>query len=235
MSYFVKLEKFEGPMELLLELIEKEKMKISELSLASIADQYLEYIQRSSNIKLENLSEFLSVASRLILIKSRSLIPALSLTAEEEAEIEDLTKQLEEYKKFKTASEKIGRISRRRKISYSREGFFGIKTIFYPPENFNIFDLKKYFQKVLLEIPIIEVLQEEIVAEVITLEQRINELEETLRNRIETSFSDLIAGTNNKADIIVSFLAVLEMIKQRIVKVEQNELFEEIKLSMNKS
>ncbi len=228
--YSVKTEKFEGPMDLLLELIEKEELKISELSLAHVTDQYLEYIRNSEIIRLDNLADFLSVASRLILIKSRTLLPALNLTDDEEEEIKDLTKQLEEYKKFKEASLKIGKMAEKRAISYSREGFQGIKSIFYPPENFNIFDFKKYFLSVLSEIPIIEKLKEEFVGEIITLEQKIDDLQNTLRKRIETSFSELTAGAEDKIDVIVSFLAMLEMVKQRIISVEQEDLFQEIKL-----
>ena len=229
------MEKFEGPLDLLLELIEKEELHITELSLAHVADQYLEHIKNNSSIHLENLAEFLSVASKLILIKSRALLPILEFTQEEEAEIKDLAKQLEEYKKFKEASLALGKISQLGRISYAREGFSGIKTFFYPPENINVFDLKKYFQAVLAEIPIIEKLEEEIVREVMTLEEKINDLQNFLRQRVETSFADLTANATEKIDVIVSFLAMLEMVKQRIINVDQGELFQDIKLSVIKA
>lgn len=228
--YQVKLEKFEGPMELLLELIEKEEMKITELSLAHVANQYLDFIRDNENIQLDHLADFLSVASKLILIKSRALLPMLKFTEEEEEEIKDLTRQLEDYKKFKEASLKIGKMAESGKICYSREGYSGVRSLFYPPENFNVFDFKKYFLSVLAEIPIIEKLQEEYVGEVVTLEQRINELQNSLRERVETSFSELTSNAADKVDVIVSFLAMLEMVKQRIVEAEQMELFQDIKL-----
>jgi len=228
--YEVKLEKFEGPMDLLLELIEKEKLNVTELSLAHVADQYLEYIQNNQNIQLENLAEFLSVASRLILIKSRALLPMLKFTEEEEEEIKDLTEQLEEYKKFKEISLVIGKLARAGHSSFSRESFSGVKELFYPPEGINVYDLKKGFLRVLEGIPVIEILQEEVVSEVITLESRISELEQSLRQRVESSFSQIVATASDKVDVIISFLAMLEMVKQRIIQVEQEELFEEIKL-----
>ncbi|MFA6974063.1 MAG: segregation/condensation protein A [Parcubacteria group bacterium] len=232
MTYHFKSEKFEGPLDLLLELIEKEEMQITELSLANVADQYLEYIKNNQNIQLDNLAEFLSVASKLILIKSRALLPILEFSQEEEAEIKDLAKQLEEYKKFKEAAMALGKIAERGRISYAREGFSGIKTFFYPPENMNVFDFKKYFQAVLAEIPQIEKLEEEIVREVMTLEEKINDLQNVLRQRIETSFADLTAGAVDKVEVIVSFLAMLEMVKQRIIEVDQDELFRDIKLKV---
>jgi len=230
--YQVKVEKFEGPMELLLELIQKEKLEITELSLSKVTDQYLEYIKSNQNINLENLADFLAIASRLILIKSRALLPMLKFTEEEEEEIKDLTLQLEEYKKFKEASTKIRTMAEQGRICYSREGFSSVKSVFYPPENFNIYDFKKYFQSILNEIPVLEKLSEEIVGEVITLEEKINDLENFLREKVQSSFSDLVEKASDKVEVIVSFLAMLEMIKQRIVEVEQNNLFEEIKLSL---
>ena len=90
--------------------------------------------------------------------------------------------------------------------------------------------MKKYFSIVIAEIPIVEKLEEEIVREVMTLEEKINDLQNMLRQKVETSFAELTASATDKIDVIVSFLAMLEMVKQRIVQVEQRELFEEIKL-----
>jgi segregation and condensation protein A len=230
MTYHFKLEKFEGPLDLLLELIEKEKMNITELSLAHVADQYLEFIRQSDTIHLENLADFLAVASRLILIKSRALLPILQFSEEEEEEIKDLTHQLEEYRKFKAAAAVVGQLSGAGRIAYSREGYGGVEALFYPPENLNAYDLKKHFLSVLAEIPIIEKLEEEFVREVITLEEKINDLQNYLRTKVETSFAELTANAADKIEVIVSFLAMLEMVKQRIVDVEQNELFQEIKM-----
>lgn len=228
--YQVRLEKFEGPMNLLLELIEKEKMDVTELSLAKVSDQYLEYIRSNDKIHLENLADFLSVASKLILIKSRALLPTLKFSEEEEDEIQDLAKQLAEFKKFKDISVKLGELAHSDKICYSRAGFLGVGPVFYPPQNINAYDLKNSFLKLLSEIPILEKLQEEVVSEVITLEEKIGELEIKLRKKLETSFSELVSKSENKIDVIVSFLAMLEMIKQRIIEVEQEDLFKDIKL-----
>jgi segregation and condensation protein A len=232
MSYNVKLEKFEGPMELLLELIEKEKLEITELSLSKVADEYLEHIRNNQNIHLNHLADFLSVASRLILIKSRALLPMLKFNEEEEEEIKDLTLQLEEYKKFKEISIRLGKMSALGRISHSREGFSGVKSVFYPPKNINVFDLKKYFLTVMAEIPVLEKLEQEVVSEIVTLEERINEIEQKIRQKISSSFSELVAGAKDKIDVVISFLAMLEMVKQRVVQVDQRELFSEIKLKI---
>jgi segregation and condensation protein A len=230
MTYRVKIEQFEGPLDLLLSLIEEQKLDIVKLSLATVTDQYLEHIKNNQEIHLENLSDFLSVAAKLILIKSKALLPLLKLTAEEEEEIEDLTEKLKEYKKFKEVSLKIGRMDKLRKISISREGYWGIKSFFYPPADLGVFDLKKHFQLILAEIPLVEKLEEELVKEVITLEEKISDLQRFLTEKIETSFSEIVSNVSEKVEVIISFLAMLEMVKQRMIWVEQGNLFSEIKL-----
>ncbi|EKE19722.1 MAG: Chromosome segregation and condensation protein ScpA [uncultured bacterium] len=230
MAYHIKLEQFEGPLDLLLQLTEQEKLDITRVSLAQITDQYLQYIAEAKNIDLAHLADFLTIASRLILIKSKALLPMLEFTEEEEEEIKDLEHQLAEYKKFKEASVRLAQIFDSPQVCFSREGFLGLGSVFYPPENIEASDLKKAFEKVLGEIPIVEKLEEEMVKEVLTLEDRIVHLQETLRERVTTSFSQLVANAKDKVEVVVSFLAMLELVKQRIIHVEQGELFSEIHL-----
>lgn len=230
MSYNIKLEQFEGPLDLLLQLTEQEKLDITRVSLAQISDQYLEFIANAKNITLAHLADFLSVASKLILIKSKALLPLLEFTEEEEEEIKDLEHQLAEYKKFKDASLKLGEIFNGPDALFSREGFLGVEKVFYPPENIVAEDLGKIFNKVLGEIPVAEKLEEESVKEVLTLEDKITHLQDTLRQRVEASFSEIISTARDKVEIVVSFLAMLELVKQRMIHVEQDGLFSEINL-----
>jgi segregation and condensation protein A len=227
----VQLEKFEGPLDLLLKLIEEQKLDITRLNLAKVADDYLEYIRANEGISLENLAEFVNIASRIILIKSQSLLPSLEITAEEEKEIVDLENQLREYQKFKIAGEKIGGMLKKKHFSFSRDYLLGVAATYNPPKNVNIFDLKKAFLKVVSEIVLPEKLPEESVREIITLEDKIEELKNSLQKRVETSFRELSSSAKDKVEIIVAFLAMLEMVKQRIIDVEQNELFEDIKIA----
>lgn len=230
MGYKVKIEQFEGPLDLLLQLTEDQKLDITRVSLAKIADEYLEYIGNAENITLAHLADFLTVASRLILIKSKALLPMLEFTEEEEEEIKDLEHQLAEYKKFKEIAKKIAEGYDSSKMSFSREGFSGLGVVFYPPENISASDLAKAFAKVLGEIPIVEKLEEEMVREVLTLEEKIGHLQDTLKEKISLSFAELVANTKDKVEIVVSFLAMLEMVKQKLIHVEQGDLFSEIRL-----
>jgi len=230
MVYHIKLEQFEGPLDLLLQLTEQEKLDITRVSLAQIADQYLEYIANAKNITLAHLADFLTVASRLILIKSKALLPLLEFTEEEEEEIKDLEYQLAEYKKFKEAAQKLAAIFDAPEVCFSRESFLGLGTVFYPPKNIAAEDLTKAFLRVLGEIPVQEKLEEEMVKEILTLEDKILHLQDVLREKVQTSFSQLIANATDKVEVVVSFLAMLELVKQRIIHVEQGELFSEISL-----
>lgn len=231
----VQLEKFEGPLDLLLKLIEEQKLDITRLHLAKVADDYLEYIRANESISLETLAEFVNIASRIILIKSQSLLPTLEITAEEEKEIVDLENQLREYQKFKLAGEKIATLRSKKSFSFSRDYLLGVAASYCAPKNVNIFDLKKAFQKVIAEIVLPEKIPEETVREIITLEDKIEELKNSLQQRVETSFRELSGSAKDKVEIIVAFLAMLEMVKQRIIDVEQNHMFEDIKILKNEA
>lgn len=226
----IRLEKFEGPLDLLLKLIEEQKLDIASVSIAKVADDYLEYIRGEENISLENLSEFVNVASKIILIKSKNILPSLEITPEEEREIEDLEEQLRLYKKFKDAGIKIGGFLKVSRNAFSRDYLMGVSSVFAPPKNVNAFDLKKYFSRIIDQIVLPEKIPEEAVREIITLEDKISELQETLKKRIEMSFSELNSSSSDRIDVIVSFLAMLELVKQRIISAEQDEMFSEIKI-----
>ena len=232
--YTVKLEQFQGPMDLLLQLTEEKKFDITEISLGKVTDQYLTYLKKIEDIPLEDLADFLVVASRLILIKSRMLLPALELTEEEEEDIEALKKQLEEYKKFKNLAKKIEEIAETKNIAYSREKYQGLQSIFYPPRNFKLENLKTAFKKVLEEIALLEEkLPEESLKFKVSIKEKIEKIQKELSNRIQMTFQDLNKKTKSKIDIIVSFLALLELMKQKLVIAKQNRLFEDIKISKN--
>ncbi len=231
MSFTVKLEQFEGPLDLLLELIEKQKLEITRISLAKVTDSYLEHLKQNLGISSENLADFLVVAARLILIKSKALLPILELTPEEEESIFDLEARLAMYKKFKEVAELLGARFDKREFSFSRRGYEGVQEGFFPPEDVDGNVLEKVFRRILSEIPQKDKLAEERVKEVITIEQKIDELKASLQQRIETNFRNLTQNAKDKTEIIVTFLAILELFKERIINIEQKEIFGEITIS----
>jgi segregation and condensation protein A len=228
MEYHIQLEQFEGPLPLLLTLIEREKLDITRLSLARIADQYLEYVSREEHITLDNLARFLSIAARLILIKSKALLPILAFTEEEEGEIGDLEAELRRYKRFKEAAKRLGMIISEGHTLMTRESSLESIPIFLPPKNISKDDLANYFRSVIGNLPSMEILEEKRVAEIVTLEEKISLLQESIRDRVQKSFSEIITLATDRVHVIVSFLALLELVKQRIIRAEQGELFGDI-------
>lgn len=231
MAYQIHLDQFEGPLDLLLSLIEKEKLDITMVSLSRVTDQYLEYLKGEEAVSLADLSAFLSVAVRLLLIKSRALLPVLEFTEEEEESMDDLEIRLREYKRFREIALRLGTLINRRESAYARESFLGTRIVFYPPSGLTSDDLRSHFSNVLGEIPLVEVLPEKEMLAVITLEEKINELKRTLQKRAESSFADLVHSGSSRVEIIVSFLALLEMVKQRVIFVKQERFFSDIRIN----
>ena len=227
--YHVRLEQFEGPLPLLLSLIEKEKLDITRLALAAIADQYLDHIENEEDVPLPHLSQFLAVASRLLLLKSRALLPILSFTEEEEREIEDLEWRLREYKRYKEASVKLGSLFLVGHRAFHRESFANVSGVFTPPSNVSGENTREAFRSVLSSISVPVSLDEQVVEEVVTLEERVAFLETRIERCLEMAFSEVAAESRDRVELVVSFLALLELVRRRAFEVDQGELFGEIR------
>ncbi len=229
----IKIEKFEGPLGLLLQLIEKEELDITQVSLAKIADQYIEYISEASNINPEEMADFLVVAARLLLIKSKALLPFLY--PEEEKEISDLENQLRMYKEFLEAMKKIEAMIGKKKFMFAREfnrqAILASAHIFAPPKNISLGNLKMVFEDILGRITPAPKLEEEMLERTIHIEEKIESIKRSLLERLKINFSNILKEAKSKTEIIVSFLAMLELIKQRDIHVSQDGLFNEIEIS----
>ena len=230
-EYKIKTEQFEGPLDLLLELIEKEKLDITRLSIAKVADDFLKFIEDNSNISLVNLSEFLLTASQLILLKSKALLPLFEFTQEEEEEIVDLEERLLEYKRFKDASEKIGKLFSSPEMCFSREEEKNIGFKKFIDPKLKKEDLLGLYNHVVAEVPQEEKIAEKVMEKVVSLEDKMAELKQSLEKRMKVAFAETIKKATGKVDVIVTFLAMLEMVKQRSVHVQQEELFGDILLT----
>ena len=228
-----KIDKFEGPLGLLLQLIEKEEMDITQISLAKIADQYIEYIKSYKGIGPEELADFLVVAAKLLLIKSRALLPFLKGEAEEE--IQEFEHQLKMYKEFLEAAKKIEAIIGKKRFSFAREfnrkAFLASANIFSPPKNLTSADLNTVFSEIIRNIRPAEKLEEKNLEQIVNIEDKILAIQQILLEKIKISFNHVLATAKNKTEIIVSFLALLELIKQRDVMVTQGDLFAEIEIN----
>jgi len=227
MSFILKQEKFEGPFDLLLDLIEKEKLAISDISLARITDEYIRYIKTLEKIDPEALAEFLVVAAHLMLIKSRSLLPSLALNQEEEQSLEELEKRLVEFKKLRVVAEELKKLEKLGRM-VSRESFYSFHPIFYPPPALTIDKLQSAFSAFLAALPKINKLAQEKLKRVISLQEKIAQLQTFLTESVEKAFSELVSGSREKIEVIVSFLAILELARQKFIDLDQGELFSDI-------
>ena len=230
-----KTENFSGPLGLLLRLIEKEELDITEVSLAKIADEYIAFIRQQEQIDPEQIADFLVVAAKLLFIKSKALLPYLT-TEEEQNEIDDLEKQLRMYKEYADASRHIEGLLKEKHFSFPKDFTkIGKRTAllngvrFSPPKNATVETLRLAFER-LMEMLLVkeEEIKEERIEAVISIDERIDYFQKLLRERTKINFSDIIRSAQSKTEKIVNFLAVLELAKQRELVFEQEEIFAEI-------
>lgn len=234
-------EKFSGPLGLLLSLIESEEMDITEIALAKIADEYVAYIRANQGIDPEELADFLVIAAKLLLIKSKALLPYL-YAGEAEEEIDDLERQLKMYKEFVVASQKVKELvlSDRRlflpPLTKNRRHGFNLP-VFCPPAKVNIALLQERFLILLdnlarqLARQAEETLSEETLEPKINIDDKILAIKQMLLNKIKVNFSKLLTSAATRTEAIVSFLAILELVKQKELFFEQDGLFGEIYIS----
>jgi len=230
-------EKFSGPLGLLLSLIESEDLDITEINLAKIADEYVNYIRGASDINPEEMADFLVVAAKLLFIKSKALLPYL-YTAEEDEEINDLERQLRMYKEFVNASLKIKTLAEGKHFLYlpptikNRRAQFNLP-VFNAPAKVTKEILAEVLARILLNLEKQqeEKLPEERLEPKISIDEKIFLIKKMLIDKLRINFSKLLAAAQSKTEVVVSFLAVLELAKQKELFFEQEELFGEIHLS----
>lgn len=233
MAYEIKSEQFSGPLDLLLQLIEREQMSINDISLARVADEYLAYARTLGEDRVEELADFLVIAARLLVIKSRSLLPELPIELEDGLSLAD---QLKMYKEFVRAAEGIQAIIKQKSVSFFRPFTTEyLKGRFFPPQGVNAGVLRETFVVVLERLkPVVE-LPRVAISQAVSIAERIGHLYELLNQAKKVSFSRFIQSAENRVDVIISFLALLELIKQRSIAVNQNSLFEDITIKQYES
>lgn len=233
MSYKVKLENFEGPLDLLLFLIKKNEVDIYDIPIAEITQQYLEYIRLMRMLDLELAGDFILMAATLMRIKARMLLPSPQF--EEEVEEVDprqqLVQQLLEYKRFREVADALSeKEEEQRKIfprSYFNFGF--VHTVADRPQSVTFFDLIWAFNEALKRLP--ESSYHEIEPVAITVEEQIHFILNFLDQKEKFSFFDLISHVESKIVLVVTFFAILELIRRGKILVQQEQPFAEIWIS----
>ena len=224
----IKTAQFEGPLDLLLQLIEGQELDVSTLALAKVTEQFLAYIKNLEEKNPTNLADFLVIAAKLLVIKSKSLLPNLDLGVEEEETAFDLTAQLLTYKKFKEAAKYLKMLDGKRRQAWTRETDFTERTTFLPDPEVTTAVLGNRLQGLAIELREIISRPQEVMKEVMSISEKIIQLQRLISEKIETSLSSILKDTSSKTEIIVTFLALLELTKQRVLVVEQSGMFAEI-------
>ncbi len=237
-DYKVKLEIFEGPLDLLLYLVKKTEVDIYHIPIVQITDQYLKYLELMKMLDLDIAGEFLWMASNLIYIKSKMLLPP-DERPEEEIEDEmdphqELIRQLLEYKKFKEAAESLEEMEEKRKQYFPREASLEVDSsdISLDLKPVSLFDLLSAFSEILQKIGVRESLKK-IFEEEVSVEKKIEMIDKMISVAGSFAFQELFAETSSRMEIIATFLAVLELIRLKRIKVAQSEAFGNILIQRN--
>ncbi|MCK9360866.1 segregation/condensation protein A [Patescibacteria group bacterium] len=233
MAYSVRIEAFEGPLDLLLQLIESEKMEITSISLLQVTEPFVQHVRENHGlIPPEDLADFLVVAAKLVYLKSKAILPHLHDPDLEEGP--DLETQLRLYKAFVEASSKIAALEKLGKSSYTRtyrapkqEG-----PVFTPPEGVTGAMLQELYRQAIRRIEPLIALPKASMERAITIEEKIEQLRNRVSKLMHSSFHRFLTESQDKHEMVVSFLALLELIKQRIVHVEQETHFSDIRLTI---
>jgi segregation and condensation protein A len=228
-DFKVKAGEFEGPLDLLLDLIEKKKLHISQISLAQVADDYVDYLNNHPELPMSDMADFVMIASTLMLIKSIALLPTLELTPEEQSDVEELEKRLQTYQRIKELSLHIkNRFGKQ--VIYGREQSRQVHPIFSPSPEITLVNIFEVIKRLLASLPIKETVPKATIRKVVSLEEVIDNLTNRIQRALKMRFSDFVQDKTDKINIVVSFLGMLELVKRGIIRVEQNAHFEDISI-----
>ena len=234
-DYKVKLEVFEGPLDLLLYLIKQDEIDIYDISIERITRQYLEYLQAFKELNIELAGEFIVMAANLIYLKSRSLLPVDQQPPEEDATEDDprwdLIRQLIEYKKFKEAAAELHLRELAQQRIFAREG--GSTPATEGPLRLGevgIFQLINAFQMVIKRVEERQDLQE-IFGERFSVSDKIDKILQRVAAGASVRFSDLFDAVVSRVEVVVTFLALLELIRLRQIRAIQKSVFEDIEIA----
>lgn len=228
-SFAIETEVYSGPLDLLIDLIERRKFLVNDISLAAVTDDYMRYVASLENNPLRETAEFIVLASTLLLLKSRSLLPILELTDQEEENIEDLEARLKRYQIYRNASKIIESLFGKR-ASYEKRYIPDRTPLFMPDRYTELSALHNAMRDVLANLPKKQEKPKVRVRTVVSLEEMIDRLKERIERQMTFKFRELTGSSAERSTVIVGFLAVLEMVKQGGILVRQSARFTDIEI-----
>ena len=228
-NFNIKTDAYQGPFELLLDLIETRKLLVNELALANITEDFIRHVRAQEAFPVEETANFIQIAATLLLIKSKSLIPDLALTDEESADVEDLKRRLEAYEKVREAAREFSHIFGRAIMLPAGERV--PEVTFAPSYDLSTSALAEALARVLAAREVVEELPEVRVKPLVTIEEMMDQLARRVRSAMTLSFNEFSGGNKERIEVIVSFLALLELVKQGAVAAEQYTAHGDIHIS----
>lgn len=228
-GFSIKTDSYEGPFEMLLDLIEARKLLVNDLALANITEDFIQHVRAQEAFPVEETANFISIAATLLLIKSKSLIPDLILSEDENADVEDLKRRLAAYEKVREASRELARIFGKRMMMPVGERL--PEVVFAPSKDLSANALAEALARVLAAREAVEELPEARVKPLVTIEEMMDRLAKRVQSALTLSFKDFSKDAGEKVEIIVSFLALLELVKQGAVAAEQRDTYGDIRIS----
>lgn len=233
-KFEIKTEVFEGPLELLLDLVERRKLLINDISLAEVTDEYIRQVSIMQELSLPNTAQFINLAATLLLIKSKSLLPVLDLTQEEEEGIDDLELRLRRYQMYRDIARDIESIFGKT-LTHERQFVADKKPLFVTDKFTTLEGLEEAIGGVLVNLPKKEIKPKVQVKKVISLEEMMTRLHTRIENQMKLTFSELLGDSTEKTNIVVGFLAILESVKQGSILVAQMNRFDEIEMEQERA
>ncbi len=229
-GFTIRTDSFEGPYDLILDLIDKRKLSVNELSLSQVTDEYIAFVRGHEAFPMEEAAQFIGVAATLLLIKSKSLIPELELSMEEEEDVEDLTRRLKQYETVRDARQELARIFGRNMMVPAGER--APEPMFAPSRDLTLENLSTALAHALASLEKAEEkLPEARVRPLVTIEEMMDTLLVRVQRAMTLSFKEFSAGSTERVEVIVSFLALLELVKQGAVDANQHDPFADIRIT----
>jgi segregation and condensation protein A len=228
-GFTVRTASFEGPLELILELIEKHKLLVNELSLSQVTDDFITYVRTGEGFPMEDAANFINVAATLLLIKSRSLLPDLELSTEEEEDVESLTRRLALYEAARNAARDLGKIFGLRTM-YA-QGDREPDVVFAPSRDLSLETLESALRTLLESKEKEAKLPEVRIRPLVSIEEMMDTLRDRVERALTLSFKEFTGSKTEKVEVIVSFLALLELVKMGAVEAAQYDRWGDIKIT----
>ena len=227
-SYNVRLDSFEGPIDLLLHLVKAAKIRIEDIFVSAITEQYMKYMEQIDSVDLEKASDFIEVAAILLEIKSKSILPNEEEEEDENSAKRELIQRIEEYKLYKEACEKMKEQETVGAFYKEPDSSVGDSRIIL--KDMNMDGLVKALQKLFLKMEqrALTAPQRKITLDRFTVAEKITHIKDALTVKEETSFFELFEADYTKSEIITTFQALLELLKMQFMHAEQKEIFGDI-------